>query len=1102
MKLSLSFSLALALMSVAKISSLDNFEKDFKAKLNPLLHSLESFQKIKHPSAFAIKEHLQKFFNSQKELHFSRIILEVTHHAPLIAENLSIVEPKDQISDFKAKFELAKLLSRRKKSTLEALEIYLELVEEEPNDFNVWMNVGKWFIAQGNFSKALPVFSAILNKQPLPSELIREELISKRTRSDKFRLKETVESIVPQEDQISEDEARLELARILTHHDQTLSEALVQYEILLEKHPHDKVLILEASRVLIRQKKFTQALALLYPAIRENPCYSELLVEAAHAEQGLSHPKKSQELFLRALKETKDPESVLLDYANTLMMVGSFQKAAAIYQEALKNNPNSLDLNLSLAWTFVSAERYEEAEGMYQKLLFENPRNSKVLESLATLKELEKDYEVALIYVDCLISLHPEKKAYFIMKANLLYKNEDYEAALEEYEKLIGNNEMALKALIGKGKVERKLGQCNEAAKSFRDALDIDPSSIEAQFYLSGEEVLCKSFIQQILDQTHDPDKLYKWASIYTENGMSDERIFYEEALKIDPDFFPALSGLAESLAASYQYQEALDIYFSILEDFPNNSKMMTQMARVLSWGKNYEDSLAVYDEIIALDNNNPVPWREKARVAYWGKLIDISRASYQAFLFPPVDQLLLDSIKSKITDECSSTVLLEALELLSSSLERDSIYQGYEKVTCFLNQISNSSDDKEYEELKWILLEYLPLYRIQKSLDLESRARDFDWENYNFHAMEIYQDLITFSPGNEEALYSYAQDYCNVGLCKFSRRLYEHILNIDPNHNLVKLALERNVLREHPLIQTNYTYWRERGIGQFAQSQIARQQFDALIEWSPTCDYHFRFMQNIWLEFPFFKEKFYPAEGQTIEVDHVFNGYVKGSAGATRKNYFQQFPSRYTGFATLWFNINDYVALGIGYERRNEIYNFFCLKEGIQAKVSWVSLKASSHSWESATTYRHYDYNDENTLDHINLLIAHAFTEDPVIFKLILNANYWNTSHQTRIIVNSKGKVVTVIHPYWTPENYYAGSLTLQFRYNYAWFTYCEAPQRYFDLKVTGADDTVDNPTVQVIVDWKHEFFYHLGFEVIGFINRGRLWNADGFWGQLYYRF
>ncbi len=1092
----ITFSLALIQMSLCSL----DFEKSKPSPSFPPFFDYRN-PKFVNRKILVIQERvylLGQYRAKAKTLKFSPL-----GHLPLSLP--SIVDPKSQISDFEARYELAKILSRHKRNWKQALKQYIILQREQPNNPKLWFDISHFYTFHQKFSEALPILYSLVYHYPLDSQLLIQTLLNfdleKKSKKRLGNVKN--QSIISLKDQISDDDAMHELAKILARHEKSLDEALELYLILLEKKPHDPDLVVEASRIYIQQKKYQEALVLLYPTLNDYPENVDLLVEAARAEHGLQHPKQSQVLLLRALALTKKPKPILLDYASNLMLIGSFYQAEKIYREALEAEPDSLDLTLNIAWTLASAQRYEEAEGIYRKLLLKDPCQTKVLEALVTLKEFERDFDAALDFIEILLLLKPQDPSYLLLKANLLYRNESYLEALQVFDLLIDDSKLSTQAFIGKGIVYRKLGKCEESNENFQKAYESDPSSIKVQFYAARQDVLSNNFIQQVIEKTSDLKKLEEWANVYSENGMSSISAFYEAILKIDSDYFPARVGLASALSANYRFDEALNIYLSILEDFPENSKILLEVARVHSWAKNYECSIKWYNHLIALNPEDPVPRREKARVAYWAKWIDESLKTYQEVLYPSVDKLLMNALRAFRSDDCNEYPLSNSLEPIFQLAENGSIYKGYEIFSSQFKDISNELNCEELSQIESILIDYLPLYRIQKSFYLESYTKALDWQGYSLHALPIYRQLINFSPGNEEALFGYGQDYCNLGLCKCSRRIYEHILHIDPNHNMVRMAWERTLLKEHPLIQANYTYWRERGTGQFSQSQITRQQFDEMVQWSPSCDWNFRFIQREWLEYPFFKEKYYPAEGQSIEVDHIFNAYVKGSASATRKNYFHRFPSRYTCLATLWFNLYDYANLGIGFERRDEIYNFFTLKQGIQASVYWLTIKANSHSWETATTYRHYDYNDANTLDHINLLIAYTFIDDPTLFRIILNANWRNTAHLTKFVIDpTTGDIINVIHPYWTPQNYYMGSVTLHFRYNYAYFIYCEAPQRYLDVKVSAIDDTAQNPSGQLTFEWKHEFMYHLGFQVVGYIQRGRLWNADGFWAQAYYRF
>ncbi len=928
-----------------------------------------------------------------------------------------------------------------------------------------------------------------------------------------------LKTIVPLEEQIDEDHARLELAKLLSYNDQHLNESLENYFILLNKFPHEIEFQLAIGKIFIRKKEFKKALSILYQAIQDHPLDPDLLLEASRAERGLGHAEKSEKLILKAINvlpstavsrfNTKLP--FLLDYAETLMLIGSFYQAEDIYKEAIEHQ-DSQDLSMKLAWAYVSSGRYSEAEGIYRKLLWQHPNSASTIEALANLKIIQKDFCLALEWVEQLLSLYPYKPSYNLLRGQILFKNEDYLEAVEQLQFIlettvsrfiIENKDAAFQALILLGRTYKKLGDESAASEAFQQAYAMNlqsvPQSIELQFYLAGEEVNCSEFLNRIIAEATQPENLQAWSTVFSENGMGGIVEFHEKALILDPDYYPAQISLGDALSSQYRYDEAVDQYLSLLKQFPNASKLLMSIARVYSWSKEYRCSFEWYDTLIELNPVDPVPRIEKARVAYWGYYFDLSMATYQTLLRPPVDQLLYDSLK-----ESENPFICAGLELMTEALACGSIYSGYEAFAQFFQQNMCEFNSWEKHKIEWTLIEFLSDYLIQKGVFLEKEAKRLDWKNNYFHALPIYRSLADFSPGNEEGLYSYAQDFCSLGLCRCSRAMYDRILNIDPNHNLVKMALQRNLMKENWLLQSNYTYWKERGLGQFSQSQIARHRFDQIAQWSPACNFHLRFIQNEYLERPFITHGgMYRAEGQTLEVDKQINPYIKGAASATYKTYFNRFPSRYTGFANLWFNCYDYFNLGIGYERQNEIYNYFSLKEAIQSKNYWASITSNlTHYWNMGMTYWHSDYNDKNTMKHIEVLTSYTFTDDPNVFKIILQGSYRNTTHLTKIITNPSGQITNVIHPYWTPQDYYSNSITLEYRHNFAFFNYCEGPSHYLDLQLTGEEDTARNPSLQLTFEWRRDFFCHWGFSVKGMIHQSRLWNAEGAWVNAYYQF
>lgn len=841
------------------------------------------------------------------------------------------------------------------------------------------------------------------------------------------------QTIVPKSSQVSDFEAALTLAKILSRRDAGQEAALKIYTFLLQKNPDNLELIIDTGRLLISLKQIQKGLDLFYSALDKHPADIKLLVAAAQAETASGHAKKAKDLFLAALSLADWKASILTDYADAMMSWGDYYKAEKIYSDALKYN-SSLELFLKLTWSLESPQRYEEAESIYEQLLIEFPNEPKVLERLAKLKIREKKFDQAKEIVDVLLKNHLYEPSFLLLKAEIFFNQRLYCDAIEAFNELINNQKYRVHAYVGIGKAFLKMGQQDLAYNAFQKAYESDPNDIEAKFYFAGIYVTEQPFIEHILCH-FSLQELYKFADIYLQNEMPEIALsLYKAILEKDPEFFPAQIGQAETFSILECYSNAITIYENLLEAFPANAKLMLAVARAYAWAQEYDTAIVLYDRIIQLYPLDPVPYREKARTALWNKQFNLAMATYNSLL-----------------DICE-----------------------------------NELDD----------------YPIQKSIALEKRAKKLYWDKRYLYALSAYHDLLSFNPENEEAYFDKAQIYCSLGLCECSKAIYEEILHYDPNRSIVKQALYRNEMRNRFGLQGNMLYWREIGTGTFSASQIARYRLDQVFEMPLFCRAHLRFSQQEYVENPFLNFKFYPAEGQTIEADCLFNEYVSGYASATYKNYFHQFKSTVTGRNRWLFTLNDYVKVLLSCNKEDEIYNFFSLKQAIQATISAVTVSSTlTRYWNILGTYQYYNYNDHNSQVYVNLLTEYQLTEDPHVLKIILQGDYRNAAHQSISIFNGT-RLVDMIHPYWTPDKYFSGTITLEVRHDYREIAFCEAPQRYVDIKITGGTDNTNNPSIAALLEWKHEFDCHWGFELKGLIHRSRQWNAEGFWGTLSYRF
>ena len=297
--------------------------------------------------------------------------------------------------------------------------------------------------------------------------------------------------------------------------------------------------------------------------------------------------------------------------------------------------------------------------------------------------------------------------------------------------------------------------------------------------------------------------------------------------------------------------------------------------------------------------------------------------------------------------------------------------------------------------QVQQVLLELLPAYRVQKAAYLESQAKWLAWNKRFTPALDSYQELVKAEPGNQEALFDNAQVECSLGLCDREAKTYRDLLVIDPLHNLAGLALERQEIRSSPSLKMGHTYWEEKGRGQHAVSQIARNITDWTLDVPVNCENHLQVSAHRWFERPKDGPSRFWADGHTVGLNGLFNPYIRYDLSWTRKYYENSsIPDRNTGQAKLRFNLRDYANLGLGYERTNEIYNTFGIQQGTQANNFWVSLSSFlTRKLAVEAQARYISFNDNNQEQVYSFATSYDFTDHPRVFRVKLRGEYRDTA-------------------------------------------------------------------------------------------------------------
>jgi hypothetical protein len=399
------------------------------------------------------------------------------------------------------------------------------------------------------------------------------------------------------------------------------------------------------------------------------------------------------------------------------------------------------------------------------------------------------------------------------------------------------------------------------------------------------------------------------------------------------------------------------------------------------------------------------------------------------------------------------------------------------------------------------VLADLYPAFVVQKAAYLEGEGKRLAWNRRFVRAMETYESLIDFAPGNQEAAFDHAQIQCALGLCDREETSYERLLDVDPLHSLAALALERVKIRGNPSLEAGGRYWSERGRGELAA--MDRYRTDLGLDVRLDCRFHLRVTGHHWVEHPSDGDTSHGADGFTLGFNGVFTPSVRGEAGWTRKVYRRDaFEDTDTGYARVWWNLRDLVTMGLGYERTDELTNRFGLQQGIQSDAYQFSLQSHiTRRLEALAQVRTVRYTDDNGLRHLVLAGGYSFTDHPRTLKVTVTGEYRDAREPNAFHYDGE-RLVDITHPYWTPQDYAAGAVTLSWNHDLSERLFCGAERHVYDLALTVGTDTEHNPSVAVRGEWHVEFLDHWTLHVNGLIHRSELWDAESVGMTLRYRF
>jgi putative PEP-CTERM system TPR-repeat lipoprotein len=334
-------------------------------------------------------------------------------------------------------------------------------------------------------------------------------------------------------------------------------------------------------KVLVAQQKYQQALDVLTNIFKVIPTYPE-------ANYYLAYIKMEQEKFDASLKAA----NLVLTYT-----------------------PQHYPSQFIVAVSSFHLKRYEESYNLSSRLLHAFPNDNSLLKLVAAnqLKLNAIDEAVSTLKKINTSTLTAEDSALFSYAGGLNSAGIGYtvkKELLNQAIKLSGQDDRIYfqLATIAFNEGDKKAGR-----QHLEQALQLNPKALASKALLishyieENEQQLAQETISQlIIEHPNSPDGWTLQGILHLELEQLDQaNEAFNHAVAITPGAPSASHNLAVLAINDKNYQQAIDIYRSVIKNFPNDTRAPTQLYLLERHAGNKEVALSWLEEAVAKDVNN-----------------------------------------------------------------------------------------------------------------------------------------------------------------------------------------------------------------------------------------------------------------------------------------------------------------------------------------------------------------------------------------------------------------------------------------------------------------------------------------------------------------
>ena len=277
---------------------------------------------------------------------------------------------------------------------------------------------------------------------------------------------------------------------------------------------------------------------------------------------------------------------------------------------------------------------------------------------------------------------------------------------------------------------------------------------------------------------------VFKKAEEYLNKGdYSQAEILFQKVLVSDPNYVPALKGLAEVKIRLNKLEEARALLKKASEIKPDDIGIMITLADVYSWLGDYDRSIALYKDAIEQDSTNLAALKGIARVLRWASRYEESIHYYLRVLQKEPDDL--DALLGIARSYALFKNFERALSWVNKALEKYPDNPDALKTKADILTWANHFKEAEHV--------YKKLLKIQpNSHDVyQGLGNLYKWWGKYSESIRAYEEANRLKPNDPDILLSIAQVALKVGKYSLAKKYAEKLQKLEPNNSQAMSILQ-----------------------------------------------------------------------------------------------------------------------------------------------------------------------------------------------------------------------------------------------------------------------------------------------------------------------